>query len=421
MRHVFVTALFFVAFQYSSIAATMEEAVRIALENTEAARIVEESSKELREAGNQVAAFVYPQLTLEAGYTEMGNNAEESPIPYLNAPDRDISAGVTGTQLLYAGGRIWRSLDLRRNYHAQADLNEKSGKRDIVKSVRSAFNNYLYQKAALDIYISRLSQRHDEIDDAKDLKDAGMVTSLDVRQANLNLNFAKTQLQAGEAAIKEALIDFNLTLGRPSSEEFLVPEGDLGQIQDMAEIIRKLYETVSENAFLDTEFLDTRFNAAELNHKIAHGEYFPEVALVASGKSNGEEPGEMDESWTIGVQLEWDFYDGGRVRAQKALARAQMRQAKENLAQTQKELFGTVDKININIQSLEKRVEIQKEAVELSKRNYEDARSQYRAGTITHTQLGEYNLSFAEARFNLLGLYYMQRGTVTSALALLER
>ena len=420
MKHIIVIISMLVVFPHSSLAITRDEAVRIALEKSEAVRIVEESSAELRAAGNQATAFVYPQLTFETGYFEMGNNAEESPIPYLNAPDRDISAGVTGTQVLYAGGRIWRSLDLKKNYQTQADLYEKSGKRDVAKAVRSAFDNYLYQKAALDININRLSQRHDELDDAKDLKDAGMVTSLDVRQANLNLNFAKAQLQAGEAALKEALIDFNLALGRSASDEFLVPEGKLGEVPDMTDIIKKLYANVNEDAFLDSASLKTQFDAADLNLKITGGEYLPEVALMASGKSNGEKAGDMTESWRIGVQLEWNFYDGGLVRAKKASAKAQMRQARENLAKTKKELSGAVDKININIQSLEKRIAIQKEAVELSKSNYEDARSQYRAGTITHTQLGEYNLSNAEARFNLIGLYYMQSELVTSALALLE-
>lgn len=414
----FFVVLIIAMLPFPAIAITLDEAVRHALENSEDIRIARESSEELRAAGDLVAVSGKPQLTFGAGYVELGGNAEES--PYSVTPDRDISAEVTGAQLLYAGGRIWKRSDLRKNYHKQADLNMASGKRDIVKQVRSAFNAWLYRKAALDIDISRLAQREDELDDAGDLREVGMVTSLDVRQANLNVNFAKDRLNADEAALKEALIDFNLSIGR-SDEEPQVPEGRLEEIPDMADIVKSLNERLSQKDFLDLETLKTQYEAAELNHKIAGGEHLPEIALVASAKTGGEEAGEMDESWSAGIQLEWNFCDGGLARANRAASAAGMRRAKEVLNKTVKELAAAVDKIKIDLRSAEKRIELQKEAVELSKKNYEDARGQYRAGTITLTRLGEFNLSYAEARFNLLSLYYMQREIVTEAQALLDR
>ena len=56
----------------------------------------------------------------------------------------------------------------------------------------------------------------------------------------------------------------------------------------------------------------------------------------------------------------------------------------------------------------------------LSRQNYEDAREQYRAGTITLTQLGDFNLGYAEARFILQRLFFSRRGLLNNTEALLE-
>lgn len=401
----------------SSFAITIEEAIQLALENSESVKIIKESAKGLRAAGEQTTAFIKPQLTFNTGYLEMGDNKPES--PFFNSPDSDISAEARVSQLLFAGGRIGRSSDLGRNYYKQADLHEVSGKRDIRKQVRLSFDTFLYQKAAVDIFKDRLAQRQAEIEDARDLRDVGMVTSLDVRQAKLSSNFAQDELKAGEASYRESLINFNLAIGRSGNNELLIPKGNLEKLPDMRTILQQLQETLSKDEFLDIKSSKILAEAARISYEIAHGEYFPEVSMVSSYKSAGEKLDDMDESWNIGVQLQWNIFDGWLVRSKKASARADMQKARENLIKTKKELAGTVEKIGVNIKSLEQRISLQKEAVELSRENYEDARSQYRAGTITLTRLGEFNLSYAEARFNLLRLFFLQRELLSSAEALL--
>ncbi len=398
-------------------AITLDKAVKYALENSESIRITIESSKELRATGKQASAFVKPQVSFAAAYMEMGDNKPDSAIPGV---DRDVSAEASLSQVLFAGKRIWRSLDLTNNYNNLAGLNEISGKRDIEKQVKIAFDTCLYRKSALDISINRLSQRYDELEDAKDLKEVGVVTQLDVRQTRLNVNFAKDLLKAGEASLKESLINFNLSIGRSGDEELLVPEGRLDINPDITPVFKKLYEKISKQDFLDIETLETQANGARLSYEIAKGERFPEILLVSSVKSNGDDMGDMDESWNIGLQLRWNMLDGGLVSAKKAAARSVMQQAGENRNKTAKALAGTVETLSVNAGTLAERIKLQQEAVILSKQNYEDARGQYRAGTITLTQMGEFHLSYAEARFNLISLFYMQRELLHNANALLE-
>ncbi|MGE0085564.1 MAG: TolC family protein [Desulfococcaceae bacterium] len=403
---------------FSASAITREAAIQYALEKSESMRIVEESAKTVRAEAQKITAFTKPQIGLESLYLEMGDNSD--PNPFFETPDRNISAEIVGSQLLFAGGRIWRSLEMEENLWNRADLHYSTGKRDIVKGVKMAFDTVLLEQAVLDILTDRLGQRQKELDDAKDLREAGMVTSLDVRQAMLNLSFAQDALKAEETSYREALIDFNLSLGRSGEEEPWIPEGKLEEIPDMEMLFRQLKTAFSNGKLLDIVTKKNQADGAELSYEIAKGESLPEVALVASAKTEGDDFDETDESWNLGIQLNWNIFDGSLVRAKTASALSELRMADENLKKTGKMIAGEIEKIGISIRSFEERIRLQREAVNLSGQNYQDAREQYRAGTITLTQLGDFSLGYAEARFILQRLFFSRRGLLNNTEALLE-
>ncbi len=400
---------------------TQQGAVQYALENAENIRIVRQAAQQVRETGKQSVAFLKPQVNLIGGYSKLGTNAPDIPIPELQYPDRDLLAQAELSQLLYAGGRIWKSLALEKNLYKQADQQEISGIRDIVKAVKSAFDSVLYQKAAVEILKDRFLQRQRELEDAQRLWEVGMVTLLDVRQARLNLNFAHDGLKEMEASHMDALIDFNLALGRSMDEKLLNPEGTLDELDDLDGMIQSLYDFVGGDAFVDIELRKTEMETARLNHEVARGGYYPEFLLFSTAATRGESQSDMDESWSVGLQMRWHFSDGGLTRSRTAEAASRLIGARENLKKTRKNLYGRVEQIALNHETLKQRKKIQQEAVKLAEENYEDAREQYLAGTITLTTLGEFNLRFAEARFNLIGIYFLDRQLLIETEALLEK
>ena len=134
---------------------TLEEAVSIALKTSEQIRIIEHQAGEIRMTAKETTAFIKPQISLSANYTKMDNNLPSvtSSIPpgvtssnSLSFADKDVGAELQGSQLLYAGRRIWRSLDLSKSLNEQATLQESAGKRDIRQSVANAFHAALFKR-----------------------------------------------------------------------------------------------------------------------------------------------------------------------------------------------------------------------------------------------------------------------------------
>ncbi|GBE35896.1 outer membrane channel protein [bacterium BMS3Bbin07] len=397
---------------------TIEDALKLALEDSEAVRITVRSSEALRADARKGVAFVKPQARIGARYLRNYSTVEW--FPGFETPHWLKSASIEASQVLWTGGRILRSLDLKENLYRLSEITEKSGKRDIRRQVRLAFYGVLFQRAFLDILEDRTAQREEELRDAEDLKNAGMVTSLDVRQAKLNLNNAMEELQTGEESCNRALIDFNISIGRSGREELLVPQGRLDSVRGVETRLKRLEDAFKQDILLDIRLARTDLLTSRLSYEIARRGHLPELQLVTSARSSNEYIGQMDQEWNVGIQLTWNVLDGGLVSSNKAATMAEMQVADNKLKKTRKELAGLVRDLKVSVTSVDRRIELQRESVTLSGENYEDARGQYRAGTITLTRLGELNLAYAEARFRLSRLFYLKRELMIQADALLE-
>jgi outer membrane protein len=404
---------------------TLEEAVRQALESSDQAMIIQETKKQSEARAREITAFTLPQIDATASYLEMGSGVEVNTgfpalDPILASPDRQLAAKLAASQVLWSGGRVWNSYELKNELLMLSQLQETSQKTELTKQVSYAFISYLYQHARLAVLNDRVAQRKDELQDATDLFEAGMVTNLDVREARLNLNIATDDLRSGESKFHIALVDFNLVIGRHLEKKLLQPGGNLTRPEELVEMLSQLESRFQSGTQLDLKMARHQLETSKMNLKMANGERWPLLLLVAEGEYSGEESSEMEESWAAGVQLRWNLYDGGTVSSKKAAARADMRNNQAVLHRTEKALHGTINKLKTEVDRLNKRIQLQEQTVALSGENYEDARGLYGHGTMTLTRLGDFNLLFAEARFNLLRLYFFENRISMNVAALLQ-
>jgi outer membrane protein len=401
----------------ASHAVTLEEAIGMALE-AEAARSAAYESDAIEADARARSAFTLPQVSVGGSYLRMDTNAQES--PFVQFPDENLTGRAEASQLLWAGGRITNSRRLKKDLYEKSLLTGRARVRDIKRDVRLAFYGVLYRKSLVDILTSRVLQREDELEDARALRDVGVVTSLDVRQAQLLRNTSLDDLRAQEAEYEAALIEFNLVLGRSGGGELLLPDGELIRAPGLDTLLEASKVALAEEELLELRAARNELSSTRHEKKITTGEFLPEIALVSTAESVKEGIFQEGESWTAGVQLRWNIFDGGLKRAKRAAADANLKIAGENLSSESKRMAGLVRNMEVRVRVLDERIDLQEEALALSEENYADARGHYRAGTITQTRLGEFNLAYAEARFNLKRLYFLERQLLAEIQALLE-
>jgi outer membrane protein TolC len=358
-----------------------------------------------------------------ARYLDLGSNAPRlaPPLNFFAPPESDVGASISASQVLFSGFKAYNAYQLEKALNAGAGLQFSSTVHNVLKDVRESFDQVLLARANLAILEDRVLQNESQYQDAKNLQEAGMVTRLDERQSQQALNLATDALKNGKAQLLAAINNFNVTLGRFAAQNPLIPEGDIADAPDMHQIIEKLDNMLEERTLLDIEKARADIKTSNLVYDISKGDYYPNLYLVAQGETAGEKPGSRDESWSFGVQLSWDIYDGGARKAARTKALAGLYQAREGLELAVRELSGAIENIKVGFVALEERIAIAKANVELARQNYEDAREQYREGMISITQLGDFNLYFAEARFSVTRLHYERRMLATAATLLLAQ
>jgi len=405
----------------SGFCITCDEAVGFAIKQSETIQMSDATAETIRESGKQSTAFKYPNVNFHASYTELDTNKKDSVLyPFLNQPDHDVNASVQFSQLLFAGGRLWMSNALKQKFYSQADWTQKLGKRELSMQVRMAFYQALYQKAAVDILQDRLAQRKAELEDAMDLRNVGVVTSLDVRQAQLSLNLATDELNAAQASYQNVLIEFNVAMGRNANDTLFVPEGSLSGVTNLSSVLNQLDDALKKNRLMDLQMALLETETSRIQLQFEKAKQYPEISLVALAKKNGDDFDNCFNYYQVGAQFSYPLFDGFLIRSQIAQKKANLTKSQAQQNYIKKTLEGKIRSLHVNHESIEKRIELQKQAIILSKDNYDDARGQYRAGTITITQLGEFNLSYAESRFNLLRIYFLQCELYVQTMTLLD-
>ncbi len=399
-------------------AITLKEAIEQALEKSDGAKIIRETRNRSMGEADKVVAFTRPWLDSEISAYEMGNTAVTN--PFVPTPDRYMEASLEASQVLWAGGRITASHGLRLQLRELAELTAISDMSDLQREISRAFVTVLYHQARLKVFQERVTQRRDEKKDAEDLFEAGMVTHLDVREATLNLHRAQDDLRASETEQHTALVDFNVILGKSAAKDLVIPQGRLARAPELREDVHRLGCIYEDRNQIDLQRAAKQLDTSHNHLGMLKGEMLPTLALVAGGDYGGEKQNDFESSWFFGARMTWQLMDGGTRGADIALAQARIRSDRAYLNQVTRTLSGTLNKLNTEVDRLDKRIELQEKNLELSHENYQDARAIYGAGTMTLTRMGDFNLLYAEARFNLLHLYYLENLVAMDVTALLQ-
>lgn len=455
-RLFYLVALLLLIIPVGGRAITLDEAIQEALAHSQEIKIAEYEMAAVNAQGDEIVSFTLPQISIEAGHMFMGADKENplkgligkepegidtsSPIaqmmadalmayndqtigvlyPEFEIPDQQTLLTLKFSQVLFAGGNVWNSWRLKKGMATQADLARRITVATLRKDVKTRFNTVLFKEAYLKILKDRVSQGEDELNDAKGLMSAGLVTSLDLRYAKLKINMAINSMKEAEVEFRNAMIDFNSIIGRTSDKPLLMPDGVFDRGGRLSEKIALLKKRLADESLLAVQALQRKRDLALINEKMAKGEFFPKVALIGGVEYTDKETTDPYTAWSAGAQLSWDLFSGGATRAKKVNAFNKVRSAEEELALTKKETGNLISKLAEQAKILNQRIVLHQEAVSLAAENYQDARSQYRAGTLTQTQMGEFHLAYSEARFGLVTLYFMERGMEIEVEAQLE-
>jgi outer membrane protein len=414
---------------------TLEECIARALDDNTDVRLSQQSVLRARADLKSVRADYLPSVNATLfGYTRSRTGSsvriQENPsgevdpetgqrilreestlIPGIDRNSYSFSTSLN--QTLYDAGRRANNYAAAQRDLTGTEYGFSSSQLDVTAQVKRRYFDLLKARELVEVQEEAVTLSEKQLENARARLEVGSGTEVDVLRLRVALDNARAQLINNEQSVIIARANLNHIMGasiRTPLEVVPLQEGQWNTpvLQDsLAPLIERAQQHNPNLLRLDQAAL-----AAEHGIAAAHSAYRPRLGGNVSYSRNNEVFDsiyqDLNRSYrlNVGVSLTYNLFDGGIRRANVDRARTALETAKMNLEQQQREIALAVEVSHLELVRLEKILRIAESTVELAGEDLRLAQERYRVGKGRLLEALDAQVSFTEARSNLVRTRY---------------
>lgn len=382
---------------------TLERAIAHALTNSPDARIAQKRITAARAGVEQANSALWPHLQFQSGYTRTNNPMfsfgniliQRSFSPAINfndVPDTD-NLNVRGvlTQPLYTGGRIRAGRDAARANSEAAKANAEAVRNTLAFEVARMFHTVLKTRefiraaeAGVRSFENNLMIASNRVATGTALKTDLLDMQVRLAQAREDLVRARNANALSERALRTVLgledgaVEFIVADNAPV---VVAPEGsDFSRRPELAAMAQQE-------------------RAAEAQVRQAKAGYRPRVS--AFGSLDYDRGWVMDgdgKSYTAGVMVQWDLWDGKLTRGRVNEAQANLDATREEERKLRLAIGLEVEQARLELEAATERLAVTEAAVAQAQESVELTRARFEQGLMISTQLIDAETALIAAR-----------------------
>lgn len=453
------------AAQQDTARVSLEEAVRRAVEGSEEVRL---ARADVRTAETQVTATraqALPQVSANLSYsrtfespfggggsTTLPDSLRFSPdstaslaerVGYLerNAPNAGLGglgslfgnlpfgrentyvAQISGSQLLYSGGRVGAGLEIARNYRQAAELGLVEETAEIARQVRGAYFQALYAQELEEIARAALDQAEAFLRQEEVRRRAGRASELEVLRAEVSRNNLRPQLVEARNAAQLASLNLKRLIDLPLAQPLrLTTALEVPSATELADSALAPEVLTARRAAIQAA--ERQVTIREQQVRIARGAYLPSVSVQMNyGRQlypGGafELDGEWATDWNAAIGVQVPVFDGFRRRADVAGARVEVERARLQLAQLREAVQLEYEQARGERDRARAEIAAAQSTVATAQRVYDLTTLRYEQGLATQLEVSQARLELLQARTNLaraISSFYVADAGVTRA------
>ncbi|MEY2878673.1 MAG: hypothetical protein RLZZ15_1053 [Verrucomicrobiota bacterium] len=386
----------------------LKGAMGFAIENNFAIRQARERIKQQDGVLVEISARQIPTVTAAAAYQQNDTEIAQS----FPSSDRAWSVSLTASQVLYAGGGVKASVRGSQLVRESAVLDLQATINDALLQVRTNFYAVLLAREKITVQEKNLVLLQEQLKTATDRYNAGTVSSFEKLRAEVAVANAK-------APLITAKNDFRLAI------ESL--RQSLGFTTNLPDQLDKLPEFLGTLEFSPTKFdMLSALDAAHANRPelqrlaklsssreqsitVARSNSLPNVSAFGGWqlrKGPGSAFSESKDGWLLGVQSQWNIFDGRATAGRVAQARSALEQTKLSLAEATLAAEVEVRRAFSQWQQAEELADASKKVVEQAEEAVRLATARYNAGTATQLDVLQAQTDLTTSRTNQVQAYY---------------
>jgi outer membrane protein TolC len=380
---------------------TLEHALDYALAHNPDARIAQQRIAAAQAGLEQADSAFWPQLQVQSSYTRTDNpmmafgsilnqRSYNSALNFNDVPDMDnLNARGIVTVPLYAGGRNVAARQAARADTEAAQQDSAAIRNALGFEVSRAFYTVLKTRqfilatdAAVDSFATNLDIAQKRLAGGTLLKSDVLDIEVRLAQSREDLVRARNANRLAERALRNLLGiedgDFTVADAAPA-----IRAPDLGDVSQRPELAAAR----------------ERESAAQAQVRGAKSGYQPRVSAFGSlDHDNGWVTGGDGSSYTAGVILQWDLWDGFLTRAKTREARANLESAREEQRKLRLALNLEMEQARLNLDAADERLSVTRKVIEQAEESVLLTRNRFEQGLALSTQLIDAETALVAAR-----------------------
>lgn len=418
MQHLYkIVFLFIIGFSsQAQDLLTLENAVKIALENNYDIKIAQNNAK-IDATNNSLAnAGMLPILTANLTNNNSQLNTKQT---QGDGTVRELD-GAKNMSLTYGVGLDWTIFDGMRMFakKEQLDLLEQQGKAELqaamltkISDVYLTYFDLVQQQqviASIDTAIVISNQR---LTTAQNRFTIGKASKLEVLNAQVDLNSDKSLLLKQKELFRTTQIKLNALLIRDVLTDFKVAKEITLEQNIVFEDIKATAE--KQNPQLQAQILSKK--VADLNLKQVKGNRYPTVRLTSgynftrSEASLGFITQSSGQGFVYGVTASVPIFNGFLQNKNEKAAQYQVENASFLLEQQKLDLEAQLATLYASYQTNLALVQVEEKNLEIAKQNLDITLAKFKIGTITTIEFRTAQQNFVEASVRYSNAQYITK------------
>ncbi len=386
----------------------LKTAIGFALQNNFAIRQARERIRQQEGVLIEVSARTIPNVGADAAYQLNDTEISQGFPP----ADRAWQINLTASQVIYAGGGVRAAVKGAKFAREAAVLDLQAVINDALLQVRTAFYAVLLAREQIKVQESNLELLQQQLKTATDRYEAGTVSSFEKLRAEVAVANAKVPLITARNDYRLAIETLRQVLGFTTN----TPDA-----------LRKVPDFVGTLAFAPQSFdLQSAFESARAKRPdlarlgkladarqeavvTARSSVYPNVSAFGGwtlrrGTTNSF--GDSNNGWLVGVQSQWDIFDGRANAGRVAQARSVLEQTKLGYVEAQLAVEVEVRRAHSQWQQATELAEASQRVVEQATEAVRLANARYNAGTSTQLDVLAAQVDLTTARTNQIQAFY---------------
>lgn len=390
----------------------LASAIHYALEHNFAILQAQQRIREQEGLIITVKAAALPEASLNAGYTER-DAALSEPNGFFEPITANWNLNVQIRQAVYSGGKLSGALDAQKYVEEAAYLDLQSVINQALLETRKRFYDVLLARDRITVEAQNINLLEEQLQDAKNRYDAGSVSNFTVLRAEVELANAQPAFIRSQSGYRTAIDALRQSLGYANDnpqDVHTIPEF-LGEL-DHEPIGFELLAALESGRTNRPELLRLEKIALSRGEliKLEKASNRPNVDVVAGYQaSRSFESSSVFDSlsgWTLGVQTNWNIFDGKARHGRILQAQARHEQADLDFRSQRLAVDVEIRQAYSNFEEAEQLVVAATKVSDQAEEALRLADARYDAGDGTQLDILQTRVALTQSRTNQLEANY---------------